>query len=64
MEYFVLNNGVKIPAIGFGTGIAKGFSIHPTYAIKRIIKEIAKIYSFRGLKKIINIRFIRILKRI
>lgn len=51
MEYFVLNNGVKIPAIGFGTGIAKGFSIHPTYAIKRIIKEIAKNLFIPGFKE-------------
>ena len=51
MEYFLLNNGVKIPAIGFGTGIAKGFLKNPTYAVKRIIKETAKNIFVPGFKE-------------
>lgn len=39
MDSFILYNGVDIPVIGFGTGIAKGILKHPKYFCKRFIKE-------------------------
>ena len=36
---FVLQNGVEIPVIGFGTGIAKGVSARPLSFAKRLVKE-------------------------
>ena len=36
---FSLRNGVEIPAVGFGTGIAKGLLKHPRAAFSRLIKE-------------------------
>jgi len=49
-EYFVLSNQVEIPAIGFGTGIAKGLSRHPMKAVKRLVKETAKNILIPGFK--------------
>ena len=50
-RYFLLRNGVKIPAIGYGTGIAKGISKHPAAIAKRFVKETAKNILIPGFKE-------------
>lgn len=50
-KYFSLVNGVKIPAIGYGTGIAKGISRHPVTIAKRFVKETAKNILVPGFKE-------------
>ena len=50
-KYFELNNGVYIPAIGFGTGIAKGVSHQPKTILKRFVKETAKNILVPGFRK-------------
>ncbi|MBQ7216058.1 MAG: aldo/keto reductase [Synergistaceae bacterium] len=42
MEHFTLANGLQIPALGYGTGIANGISRHPLRLIKRAVKETVK----------------------
>lgn len=39
---FVLRNGIQIPAIGFGTGVAKGLARSPILLANRVLKETAK----------------------
>lgn len=51
MEFFTLCNGLKIPVIGYGTGIAKGIYTHPLRIIKRFIRETAKNILIPGFKE-------------
>lgn len=54
MDYrysFELSNKVRIPAIGFGTGICKGLSKQPIVVIKRFIKEKVKNVLVKGYKE-------------
>lgn len=50
-EKFELSNGVQIPAIGFGTGIATGISEQPLRIVKRWVKETAKNILVKDFKK-------------
>ncbi len=51
MQYFTLYNGVEIPAIGMGTGIAKGLMRHPKTLCKRILKEGYQNLFVQGFKE-------------
>ena len=50
-EKFVLANGVEIPAIGFGTGVAWGLTRHPMRLAKRIVKNVAKSILVPGFRE-------------
>lgn len=50
-HFFKLNNGVLIPAVGFGTGIVKGLLKHPKSTTKRFLKESIKNIVVPGFKE-------------
>lgn len=50
-KYFVLQNGYRVPVIGFGTGMAKGLYKHPIKILKYVVKNTAKSILIKDYRK-------------